>query len=163
MSEGDRFIGKGLEGGRLVSRLEALEARAALFKLPPDEAAELAELRHKDRAYGLHEDVEAASKRAAELRGEAPKHTLRSWAYLYTAMVNGEKLHDLRINDRNYAVGDVCLLQEYDNTRGEYTGREALFRISYITGRAGVPCAVSSSVLARDHVILSMQLVKVLK
>lgn len=123
--------------GSMMSESEALEVRASLFKLPPDEQAKLNALRSAPQA----------------------KHTLRSWAYLYRSMITGQKKHDLRLNDRDYKVGDVCLMQEFDNTLGQYTGREARFVITYITGRDGVPCAVSSSVLSRDHVILSLDLI----
>lgn len=84
-------------------------------------------------------------------------HTVRSWSHLFEAMRKGLKTHDLRLNDRDYKVGDILLLQEYDNIDACYTGRELQMQITYITGRQAVPCAVSTAVLAPDYVILSVQ------
>lgn len=84
-------------------------------------------------------------------------HTVRSWAHLFDAIKAGHKTHDLRINDRGYQVGDVLRLVRYDNVRGR-DGEETLdVRVTYITGRDAVPCAVSSAVLPNDYVILSIQ------
>jgi hypothetical protein len=77
-------------------------------------------------------------------------------------MIAGRKTHDIRLNDRDYAVGDQLLLQEYDAI-GEtgYTGREAVFDITYITGHKAAPCAVSTAVLPKEYVVLSVKLLAV--
>lgn len=85
-------------------------------------------------------------------------HEVRSWTHLFQEMKAGRKTHDLRKNDRNYQVGDVLMLNEYDNVTGRYTGQKLAMHITYITGRAAVPCAVSSAVLDNDYVILSVRL-----
>jgi hypothetical protein len=86
-------------------------------------------------------------------------HTCRSWCHLFEPILTGAKTHDLRIDDRNYQVGDVLQLQEYDITSGSYTGRELNALVTYITGRGEGqhPCAFSSAVLHRDYVILSIK------
>lgn len=86
-----------------------------------------------------------------------PVHNVRSWGYLFEEMRAGRKTHDLRKNDRDYQVGDHLRLQEYDQVRARYTGRELLMEITYITGRATVPCAVSTVVLHEDYCILSVK------
>jgi hypothetical protein len=83
-------------------------------------------------------------------------HNVRSWSYLFQEMAAGRKTHDLRKNDRDYKVGDRLLLEEYDQVKGAATGRLCLMEITYITGRAVVPCAVSTAVLHDDYVILSV-------
>jgi hypothetical protein len=83
-------------------------------------------------------------------------HKVRSWNYLFEPMRKGLKTHDLRKNDRDFKVGDRLLLQEYDQTLAQYTGRELLMDITYITGRLAVPCAVSTAVLHEDYVILAV-------
>lgn len=83
-------------------------------------------------------------------------HTVRSWSYLFQEMKAGRKTHDLRKNDREYAVGDRLLLQEYNQAYGTYTGESLLMDITYITGRSTVPCAVSTAVLPDDYCILSV-------
>lgn len=87
------------------------------------------------------------------------EHKLRSWSHLYDAIARGEKKHDLRRNDRKFQVGDVLVLQRFDNCTGEYTGRECSVRVTYVTGRDHVPCAVSSAVLDNEYCILSIELV----
>lgn len=86
-------------------------------------------------------------------------HECRSWVHLFTPILDGAKTHDLRIDDRNYRVGDRILLREYDISVGRYTGRKVTVEITYITGRneGQCPCAFSSAVLPRDYVILSIR------
>lgn len=84
-------------------------------------------------------------------------HEVRSWSHLFDAVAAGRKTHDLRIDDRGYEVGDVLRLRRYDQMRGEETGETVDARITYITGRDAVPCAVSTVVLPREYVILSIQ------
>lgn len=86
-------------------------------------------------------------------------HIVRSWTHLYQPMAAGLKTHDLRLNDRDYQVGDRLLMQEYDPAKGALTGQETLVEITYITGRdeGHNPCAVSSVVLHPDYVILSIK------
>jgi hypothetical protein len=86
------------------------------------------------------------------------EHTVKSWTSFFQAIKAGDKKHDLRKDDRNFQLGDVLILQEYDPFKGEYSGEECRVKITYITGRA-TPCAFSSAVLDRDYVILSLELV----
>lgn len=87
-------------------------------------------------------------------------HKVKSWVGLFEPIYNGQKTHDLRdMVDRNYKVGDILLLQEYDQFAGKYTGREAKVKITYITSNV-TPCALSSNALAKDHCILSISLVE---
>ena len=82
-------------------------------------------------------------------------HKVKSWSYLFQQHVSGARVHDLRINDRDYKVGDKVILQEYDNTKGDYTGAELAVEITYATGHDAIPCAVSSAVLDPKYLILS--------
>jgi hypothetical protein len=84
------------------------------------------------------------------------KHHVKSWAHFFDAIRAGNKLHDLRKLDRDYKVGDILVLQRYDNINGEYTGEELEAEITYITS-AKVPCAFSSSALAKDYGIFSLR------
>lgn len=87
-------------------------------------------------------------------------HKVKSWAHFFDAIKAGKKLHDLRKLDRDYKVGDILILQRYDNINGEYTGEELEVEITYITSNK-VPCAFSSSALDRDYGIFSLR--KILK
>jgi hypothetical protein len=84
------------------------------------------------------------------------RHEIKSWLHFYAAIKAGKKLHDLRKDDRNYQVGDIVVLQEYDNVHGFYTGEEIEAEITYITNRS-VPCAFSSAILPPGYCILSLK------
>ena len=47
-----------------------------------------------------------------------------------TETIEGNKLFEIRKNDRNFQVGDVLLLKEWDNIK--YTGREVGAMVRYI-------------------------------
>ena len=90
-------------------------------------------------------------------------HVVKSWCYLYSAAIAGYKTHDFRdMTERDYKVGDYMRFQEFDQTTGKYTGREALFEITYITDRT-TPCAMSSCALDKKYGVLSIKLLEVLK
>lgn len=90
-------------------------------------------------------------------------HSVKSWCYLYSAAVMGLKTHDFRdMTERDYKVGDHLHFREFDQTKGTYTGREALFEITYITDRQ-TPCAMSSCALDKKYGVLSIKLLKILK
>lgn len=55
-------------------------------------------------------------------------HELKIKPIYYDAVVNGEKRFEIRKDDRNFKVGDLIRLQEYDK---DYTGRDSLYEIIY--------------------------------
>lgn len=83
-------------------------------------------------------------------------HEMKSWPWFFQAFMDGNKLHDLRQKDRDFQIGDVVVLKEYDPRTGKYSGSELAMEISYMTSN-DTPCALSSNALARDHVILSLR------
>lgn len=80
-------------------------------------------------------------------------HELKIWPSGFEAILAGEQTFEYRRNDRDFAVGDVVVLTEWDpaNHRhrssiggltvyGGYTGRQIRARISYkLEGTFGVP------------------------
>lgn len=87
-------------------------------------------------------------------------YEVKSWPWLFKEMITGVKKHDMRDKrDRDYKVGDMMKLREFDPTTGMYTGRWAVFQITYITDNV-TPCAMSSSSLDRNFAILSVELVE---
>lgn len=91
------------------------------------------------------------------------EHVVKSWPQFFDPMLNGIKKHDMRnLKDRDYKVNDTMLLQEYDPFKGEYTGREARFLITYITS-CKTPCALSSAMLDDSGCILSLELLAVIE
>lgn len=83
-------------------------------------------------------------------------HDLKSWVGLFEPIFNGEKTHELRVLDRDYRVGDVCRLREFEPTTKFYTGREAFVRITYITSAKHEACAFSPFALHPGMGVLSI-------
>lgn len=59
-------------------------------------------------------------------------HALKTWPNFFSALNNGEKLFELRKDDRPFEIGDTLILQEYNDKEKHYTGKELNFTISYI-------------------------------
>lgn len=71
-------------------------------------------------------------------------HDLKTWPEWYEPAVQGRKTYEVRLNDREYAVGDMLHLREYhpavSGFPGYYTGREHKAEITHILngGQFGV-------------------------
>ena len=59
-------------------------------------------------------------------------HELKTYSDFFRAVERGEKTFEVRKNDRNYAVGDVLRLRDYDPNTETYSGDELRVHISYI-------------------------------
>ena len=57
-------------------------------------------------------------------------HEIKIYPQYYKAIMSGEKTFELRKNDRNYQVGDILNLKEWDGEN--YTGHSTMRRVSYI-------------------------------
>jgi hypothetical protein len=60
-------------------------------------------------------------------------HELKTWPAFFRATWDGRKTFDIRLNDRDFEVGDSLLLREYDPEDNTYTGRSVMRRVVYIT------------------------------
>jgi hypothetical protein len=69
------------------------------------------------------------------------EHELKTWPEPYDAVESGAKLHEIRVYDRPYCVGDTLRLRRWDPATKRYTGRETTRVITYIThgGEWGLP------------------------
>lgn len=76
-------------------------------------------------------------------------HDLKVWPEFFLPIVRGEKTCDVRLDDREYAAGDVLRLREYDPQTNLYTGRETARRVTHVL-RGG------SFGIAPEYVVLSM-------
>ena len=56
-------------------------------------------------------------------------HELKIKSCFFREIINCEKTFELRYNDRDYRVGDILLLREYDV---DYTGHVALVEVTSI-------------------------------
>lgn len=83
-------------------------------------------------------------------------HDLKCWPRFFSAISERRKKHDLRrCDDREFKVGDLIRLREFEPDRGVYTGREQIVKITYITALQ-YPCALSGEALHPDFCILSI-------
>lgn len=87
-------------------------------------------------------------------------HDVKSWTRFFRPIVSGERVHELRRNDRDYRVGDRMHLREYDDVSDTYTGSYCEAAITSITSRE-IPCAVSDQGLNPDYCILSIRVLSV--
>lgn len=84
-------------------------------------------------------------------------HHLKSWVGLFEPILRGDKTHDLRVMDRDYKIGDICLLKEWEPVLKTYTGRECYVEITYITSSRHQECAFSPFALHSATAILSIR------
>ena len=69
-------------------------------------------------------------------------HELKCWPEPFQLTKSGAKTHEVRVNDRDYQVGDKLLLNEWDGPGGKgYTGDTVLVLVTAITpgGEFGLP------------------------
>lgn len=59
-------------------------------------------------------------------------HVLKTWPPYFDRVLSGEKNFEVRVNDRDYKVGDILDLNEYDPDKHEFTGRSLGRRVTYI-------------------------------
>lgn len=64
------------------------------------------------------------------------KHELKIEKDYFGSVLAGLKTFEIRFNDRNYQVGDVLVLKEWDWFSETFTGREIEKKVTYITNYA---------------------------
>ncbi len=80
-------------------------------------------------------------------------HELKADICYFDAVWEDKKTFEIRFNDRNFQVGDLLLLKEYDeSTLNKYLSREILCEIKYIFSE--------SRYLQEGHVILAIEIIK---
>src|SRR5258705_5411646 len=83
-------------------------------------------------------------------------HEMKSQPQFFSEILAGRKTHDLRQADRSFRVGDLIRLREWLPDQEQYTGREAILEVTYITD-CNSPCANSPAALHPDFCILSVK------
>lgn len=61
-----------------------------------------------------------------KINPETKIHYLKTDPEYFQAVKKRKKKFEMRFNDRNYQVGEILVLQEFDRTIGEYTGANDL-------------------------------------
>lgn len=59
-------------------------------------------------------------------------HELQIWPACFAAVSAGNKPFDVRENDRNFQVGDMLILREFDPEADAYTGHAITRWVSYV-------------------------------
>lgn len=75
------------------------------------------------------------------------RHVLKCWPSAYAAVADGRKRFEYRRNDRDFAVGDLLLLMEWDpsidgwgeRSRGDELGGMEVTVTYLLQGQFGVP------------------------
>ena len=60
-------------------------------------------------------------------------HELKCWPEFFRAIETWDKMFEIRHNDRDFRVGDVLLLREWNPDIKEYSGESLTRVITYIT------------------------------
>jgi hypothetical protein len=63
---------------------------------------------------------------------EETVHDLKTWPEFFNAVEHGAKSFEIRKDDRNFQVGDILCLREWDPATKDYTGRSIRKTIRYI-------------------------------
>ena len=61
------------------------------------------------------------------------EHILKIAPEYFEAVDSGAKTFEIRINDRDFKVDDIVILQEYIANNREYTGQTLTRSIGYVT------------------------------
>lgn len=80
-------------------------------------------------------------------------HYLKTLPHFFKASLDQVKTFDLRFNDRNYKVGDLIHLKEWDPKKEKFTGREIVREVRYILD-TGDP--VGKKGLRKNYAILAL-------
>ena len=59
-------------------------------------------------------------------------HELKTWEEYFGEVLTGNKTFEVRKNDRDFRKGDTLKLLSYDPIKKQYTGGEALRKVTYI-------------------------------
>lgn len=85
---------------------------------------------------------------------------MKTWVPYFDAIKDGQKLFEIRKNDRGFMVGDYLRLRKWNQTTGVYTGGEITKLVTYIEhgGIWGLPIdtcimSVASLMFGRDNAI----------
>jgi Domain of unknown function (DUF3850) len=63
-------------------------------------------------------------------------HQLKSWPEFFRPVYETIKNFELRKNDRNFQIGDIIVLNEYEpSDGGHFTGRSLRRRVTYVLHR----------------------------
>ena len=77
-------------------------------------------------------------------------HDLKTWPIYFQAILDHAKTFEIRKNDRDFKVGDILMLREYEPVSEQYTGREVCKVVTDVFSHIGFG-------LQSGYVILSLK------
>lgn len=81
---------------------------------------------------------------------EQKRHELKTWPEYFGAVKRGNKSFEIRVNDRDFKVGDTLVLNEYDPHTASYSGDSIECIVTYIAqGVFGLPDDVCVMAITR--------------
>lgn len=86
-------------------------------------------------------------------------HFLKTHPVPFAALQSGSKKHEVRVNDRNFQESDQLILEEWDPSAEQYTGRVEHRWVTYVTpgGTWGLPdkiCVMSVEPVLDDALMV---------
>ena len=60
------------------------------------------------------------------------RHELKTWPKYFAAVRSGQKRFEIRRNDREFKVGDILVLREFDPSTDTYTGQSEERQITFL-------------------------------
>lgn len=79
-------------------------------------------------------------------------HQVKCEHQFFEDVIRGNKLFEIRKNDRNYQVGDYLAMNELTEDKTEYTRRSAMFVIDYV-----MDSEKSNFTIAYNYVVLGLR------
>ncbi len=83
-------------------------------------------------------------------------HKLKTWPSFFLLVDIRTKTFEVRKNDREFMVGDLLHLEEWDPNTKTYTGRACMREITYITDSKTLDCR-DEGVLKDGYVIMGIK------
>jgi hypothetical protein len=74
-------------------------------------------------------------KEDGRVEREILEHELKVWIEFFDPLASCDKPFEIRQDDRDYRVGDILFLREWDHEKEEYTGREIRREVTYRADR----------------------------
>jgi len=59
-------------------------------------------------------------------------HSLKTWPEYFNEVFLDHKHFEVRKNDRDFKIGDIVILKEWNNEEQAYTGREIARIVQYV-------------------------------
>jgi hypothetical protein len=84
-------------------------------------------------------------------------HELKTWTEFFDLVWSGVKTCEVRVDDRDYQVGDELLLRDYDRDKQRYLDRSLRLRITHVLRAPFVPAGLAVISFRRGRPFVELQ------